>query len=115
MVILVRTDIHMSKGKIGSQCAHAAIGCFYQTLNSPRGEECFNNWYVQGQPKIILRVSNENQLLSLKDKAYRKGLITALIRDAGRTQLKCGTISALGIGPGPISIIDEITGDLNLL
>lgn len=46
--------------------------------------------------------------------AREAGLIAALIRDAGRTQIAAGSITVLGIGPGPCKEIDRITGGLKL-
>jgi len=38
-----------------------------------------------------------------------------LVKDAGLTQLKVGTITCLGIGPSEEKKIDKITGKLKLL
>ncbi|EZA48679.1 hypothetical protein DMN91_002270 [Ooceraea biroi] len=115
MVIVVRTDISMGKGKVGAQCAHAALECCRQTLNSEKSEQMFQSWLKIGQPKVVLRIQNEEELLTLVDKAKDAGLITAVIKDAGRTQLKPGTITAVGIGPGSNEVIDSLTSKLRLL
>lgn len=115
MVLIVRMDINMGTGKIASQCAHAALECY---VKSPKGllkGLKTRAWLMMGQPKIVLRVENENQLLSLADQAKKAGLTTCAIRDAGRTQLKPGTITVLGIGPGSADRIDSITSHLRLL
>jgi len=115
MVIIVRTDISMGKGKVGAQCAHAALECCRQTLNNEKNRQMFQSWLRIGQPKIVLRISNQEELLTLVNKAYHAGLITAVIKDAGRTQLKPGTITAVGIGPGSNEVIDSLTSKLRLL
>lgn len=116
MVLVVRSDIAMGKGKVGAQCAHAALECCYQALNSKKAKkEMFQSWLQIGQPKIVVRIPNEEELLALADKAKHAGLITAVIRDAGRTQLKQGTITVLGIGPGSSEVIDSLTWKLRLL
>lgn len=115
MVIIVRSDISMSKGKTGAQCAHAALECCRQILYNQKQEKMFQSWLQIGQPKVVLKISSEDELLSLADKAQRAGLVTAIIKDAGRTQLKPGTITVLGIGPGSNEVIDSLTSKLRLL
>lgn len=39
------------------------------------------------------------------------GLTAKSIRDAGRTQVAAGSRTVLGIGPGPIKIVDQVTGE----
>ncbi|CAL1688478.1 unnamed protein product [Lasius platythorax] len=115
MVIVVRSDIPMGKGKIGAQCAHAALECCRQTLNNEKKQQMFQSWLRIGQPKIVVKIPNEEELLILADKAQRAGLITAIIKDAGRTQLKPGTVTVVGIGPGSNEVIDSLTSRLRLL
>jgi PTH2 family peptidyl-tRNA hydrolase len=38
------------------------------------------------------------------------GLTAKSIRDAGRTQVAAGSRTVLGIGPGPVKIVDQVTG-----
>ena len=52
--------------------------------------------------------------LDLQRKARDVGLIAQSIVDAGRTQLVPGTRTCLAIGPGPLDLIDSVTGDLKL-
>lgn len=115
MVIVVRTDILMGKGKVAAQCAHAALECYRKAVTNPKKQYIFKDWLYSGQPKVVLRVSSENELLDLERNAKKAGLTTAIIRDAGKTQLKSGTISVLGIGPGLIHEINNITSHLKLL
>lgn len=115
MVIIVRTDIYMTKGKIAAQCAHAALECYRKAVTNPKKQYMFKEWLCSGQPKIVLKVSSVEELLDLADSAKKVGLTTAIIQDAGRTQLEPGTISVLGIGPGPITEINNITSHLKLL
>ncbi len=52
---------------------------------------------------------------SLEAAARASGLPTALIVDAGRTQVAPGSATVLAIGPGEVARIDRVTGDLKLL
>lgn len=115
MVIVVRSDLPMGKGKTAAQCAHAALECCYQIINNKKGQRMFQSWLLNGQPKIVVKIPNEEELLTLADKARRAGLITAIIKDAGRTEVKPGTITVVGIGPGSNDVIDSLTSRLRLL
>nr|XP_040567791.1 peptidyl-tRNA hydrolase 2, mitochondrial-like isoform X2 [Lepeophtheirus salmonis] len=112
MVFLVRTDIGMGKGKIASQVAHAAILC-YQDAQRKKSDH-LNNWEYTGQMKVVLKCSDEAEFDRLYTEAKNLGLITSVVKDAGRTQIPHGTKTVVGIGPGPLEVIDKITGHLKL-
>lgn len=42
------------------------------------------------------------------------GLLSNVVRDAGRTQIASGSKTVCGIGPGPEELIDKVTGHLKL-
>jgi PTH2 family peptidyl-tRNA hydrolase len=109
-VIVVRSDLKLSRGKLAVQVAHASLAAFLKTNKKES-----KTWIDQGAKKIVLKVSNLPNLLALELKAKAAGLPTALIRDAGLTELKPGTITALGIGPGSEKKINKITGQLKLI
>jgi len=112
LVIVVREDITMSCGKLAAQVAHAAVECAIECYKKQR--PVFNIWKSQGAKKIILKAKNLDELKRLKEKAEKLGLVTSLISDAGRTELEPGTITCLGIGPGPSQLINKVTGSLPL-
>ncbi|WP_048203338.1 aminoacyl-tRNA hydrolase [Methanocaldococcus infernus] len=113
MVVILRTDLNMGKGKMVAQGGHAIIECYRhaQKLNPKLVED----WLREGQKKVVLKVSSEEELLDIYNKAKAEGLPCSIIRDAGLTQLKPGTITAVAIGPERDEKIDKITGHLKLL
>lgn len=113
MVLVVRKDLPMTKGKIAAQCAHAALACYEKA--AVRTPKCLNVWKSQGQAKIALQCDDFQELQRLKVRASRLGLIAEEIVDAGRTQIEPGSTTVLGVGPGPVSLINEVTGNLKLL
>lgn len=113
LVIVVRTDLNMGKGKIAAQCSHAAVGAFEKAQKrDPEGLKC---WQMTGQAKIALKTDSLEDINQIADNAKKMGLITSLIRDAGRTQIASGSVTVLGVGPAPKDIIDKVTGHLKLL
>ena len=108
--IVLNASLKMGKGKSAAQAAHASIDSFEKTPVSARDQ-----WLNEGMEKIVLKVSSDNELLELFDKAKRRKLPCALIRDAGRTQIPAGSVTALAIGPAEEDEIDSITGNLKLL
>ncbi|KAF5398005.1 Peptidyl-tRNA hydrolase 2 mitochondrial [Paragonimus heterotremus] len=60
MVLVVRTDLNMGKGKIAAQCSHAAVSCFqYAQAHNP---SLLATWEEQGQPKIVLKSESLHEL-----------------------------------------------------
>jgi PTH2 family peptidyl-tRNA hydrolase len=108
--IVARTDLGMGEGKLAAQVAHASLSAYEDTDERTR-----KRWKGEGQKKVVLKASGEAQLFELADKAERKGLANAVIRDAGHTQLEPGTATAVAIGPGEDEIVDRVTGNLSLL
>ncbi|MFH1055146.1 MAG: peptidyl-tRNA hydrolase Pth2 [Candidatus Altiarchaeota archaeon] len=107
-VIVVRVDLEMGKGKIAAQASHAAVAAADKSQYK-------RDWYGSGQKKTVVKVSGEKELLKILQEAREAGLPTALIEDAGHTQLEPGTKTCVGIGPAPEAELDKITGKLKLL
>jgi len=112
-VIAVRTDLGMSRGKIAVQVAHGSVSSAEQVRKLK--QDIWKAWLREGQKKVAVKVGSEEELLALKQKAASHGLLHALIRDAGMTELPPGTITVLGIGPAKAETMDEVTGELKLL
>ena len=54
MVILVRNDLKMNKGKIAAQCGHAVLACY--RLAERYQPEMLDMWFTFGQAKVALKV-----------------------------------------------------------
>ncbi|XP_040192875.1 peptidyl-tRNA hydrolase 2, mitochondrial [Rana temporaria] len=112
MVLVVRNDLKMGKGKVSAQCSHAAVSAYKQLLK--RNPELLKQWEYCGQPKVVLKAPDEDTLVELLTQAKQLGLAVSLIQDAGRTQIAPGSRTVLGVGPGPSDLVDKVTGHLKL-
>ena len=112
-VIVVRIDLGMSRGKLAVQVAHASVLAAFKAYREK--PEWFRPWWDSGQKKVAVKASSEKELLEIADQARGLGLPVSIVRDAGLTELPPGTLTAIGIGPAPSSLIDKITGRLKLL
>ncbi len=112
MVLVVSRDLKLSPGKLAVQVSHAAVKC---ALDSKENNKFFNKWYREGQKKVVVKCEDLEHMEFLKKMAENEDLTTCLVRDAGMTEIEPGTVTCLGIGPGPNNLMDKITGDLSLL
>jgi PTH2 family peptidyl-tRNA hydrolase len=113
MVIVTRSDLPLSVGKLAAQVSHAAVTCTLLTKkNKPRW---FSKWLREGSKKVVVKVETLEKFFLLKEKAETLGITTNIVTDAGLTEIPEGTQTVLGIGPAPSSLIDQVTGDLPLL
>ena len=109
-VIIIRSDLKMGKGKIASQASHASISAFI------KAQEKFKDWTTEWLPfqkKIVLKADLDTMLKIFTE--AKQLLPCVLIKDAGRTQIAPGSITAIGIGPAPEDLINRFTKDLKLL
>lgn len=109
-VIVINGSLGMSPGKLAAQACHAAIGAFERAT-----PKAIATWQEFGVTKIVLGCECEDDLLALKAKAVEYHLPNFLVVDAGRTEIKAGSVTALGIGPADDHLINKITGALRLL
>lgn len=103
-----------STGKMAAQCSHATLACYKALLRS-ENRSTLDRWERHGQAKIALQAQSEDELQTLQAQALSLGLCARVIHDAGRTQVAGGTTTVLGVGPGPKSLVDQVTGRLKLL
>ncbi|KAI6133324.1 peptidyl-tRNA hydrolase PTH2-domain-containing protein, partial [Pisolithus croceorrhizus] len=111
LVLVVRTDLKMTTGKIAAH--HATLACYKALMKT--NPKLVQHWERTGQAKIALRASSEDELLELEAIAKSLNLCARSILDAGRTQIAAGSRTVLGIGPAPVELINQVTGHLKLL
>ena len=134
MMIVMRRDLKMRKGKIAAQAGHACVdavlaaicregraaeltmtadGMSLKDVGKP--ETPLSRWFLHGCAKICVYVDSEEELLAIAGKAEEKGVIVSVITDAGMTEFHgVPTKTCLAIEPLPSDVADEITGGLPL-
>ena len=111
-VILVRTDLKMRKGKLAGQVAHASIGTVQKIPNDE-----VQTWIDKyDQKKIILKVSNLEELGKYEQKCIKAGLDCVYrVVNTGDNQIPVNEVTCLGVGPTDDEILNGIFKDLKLL
>jgi peptidyl-tRNA hydrolase, PTH2 family len=85
LVLCVRTDLKMQKGKMAAQAGHATLGAYKAASRGNRA--AVKHWERSAQPKIALQIRSRAEAQALDVAARRKGLTTYMVHDAGRTQI----------------------------
>uniref|UniRef100_A0A6P7H9K7 peptidyl-tRNA hydrolase n=1 Tax=Diabrotica virgifera virgifera TaxID=50390 RepID=A0A6P7H9K7_DIAVI len=112
LILGVRNDLKMQKGKVAAQCGHAAVAAYAKTQKER--PKILPLWLRNGGTKIAVRVDSEEELLALHKRAKELNVLTSIVRDAGQTQVAPGTRTVIAIGPAPKSDLDKISGHLKL-
>lgn len=134
-VIILRKDLNMRKGKMVAQGAHASMAVLLNAMEQRAVPSDFdrdmdndiglflrldNNqplreWLEGRFTKICVSVNSEQELLDIHRQAEEAGILCSLIKDAGLTEFKEPTYTAVAIGPDEAEKIDKITKNLPLL
>jgi PTH2 family peptidyl-tRNA hydrolase len=112
-VIVVRKDLRMGTGKIASQVGHAAVLGVEESRKS--NKLWLKNWFEEGQPKIVVKVNDLEELLEVLKDAEDLRVPVIVVQDRGLTQIPSGTLTCICLGPAPSDIIDKVTSELKLL
>lgn len=112
-VIVVRADLEMSPGKLATQVAHGSVASAERTRREK--QEWFKAWLGEGQKKVVVKVSSDEELRELETHAKELGLPCELIRDSGLTELPPNTTTVLAVGPAPFELVDKVSSRLPLL
>jgi PTH2 family peptidyl-tRNA hydrolase len=111
LIVIVRSDLKLSKGKACAQVGHAVLECWLrEDDNSTK-----NSWRSEGSKKIVLKCRDKKELYEINEAAKANGLTTAVIEDAGHTEIAPGTVTCLGIGPDKADKIDKVASNLKPL
>lgn len=134
MMIVMRRDLKMRKGKIAAQAGHACVDAVLMALtkegrmndieitsdgvslkNTDKPSTPLSDWLSGGCAKICVYVDSEGALMDIADKAKERGIIVAVITDAGMTEFHgVPTKTCLAFEPLPSDTADELTGTLPL-
>lgn len=134
MMIVMRRDLKMRKGKIAAQAGHACVDAILLALHKEgrmndlevsddgitfndtnKSSTPLSDWFASGCAKVCVYVDSEAELLEIANKAKEKGIIASVITDAGMTESHgVPTRTCLALEPLPNETADELTGDLPL-
>lgn len=125
MILVIRKDLKMRRGKECSQASHSAVGAITNQLNlkeTPQGfklsgyvDKPTYEWLQGSFRKITVTVNSEEELLELKQKCDKANIRTTLIEDNGLTEFHgIKTKTVLAVGPDYDEVLDPITKELTL-
>ena len=104
LVIFMRTDLNMSRGKMAVQAGHAVA---HIMMNSHPDD--IETWFENAQVKIVLPVNSLEEMIDIRDKVDSRGLPYHVVHDAGRTEVEPNTPTCLAVGLAKSKRIDKIT------
>ncbi len=135
-MIVVRRDLHMRKGKVAAQAAHACVEVTLMALaREGRLDQVrvaqnenwvylddaddeitpLSTWFDAGVAKVCVYVDSEEELLDLVERAREEGFLCSLVRDAGYTEFHGEpTYTCMALEPLWPEQVDPLTGDLPL-
>ena len=118
MVIVVRKDLKMPRGKIGAQCGHAVESAVLDYTNSQTREfAAWRNGEESARAKIVVCVNSEEELKQVLKNADDMGFdwCTFPVIDAGRTEFNgVPTLTCAAIGPLKVGCFVGLTDHLPL-
>ena len=129
MMIVMRRDLGMRKGKIAAQAGHACVEAVLSTLARDHAFERLQEgrhqylendpdvlrWLAEGEAKVCVYVDGEERLTEIQRQCSDAGILSVMIHDAGRTEFH-GAVTATCLATEPVtdSRISPITGNLPL-
>lgn len=95
LVLCVRTDLKMQRGKIAAQVGHATLGAY--KCAQRKDPAALRRWENHAQPKIAVQIGSESVARRLEKEAKVRGLVTYMVYDAGRTQIAAVSLNLIWI------------------
>lgn len=123
MVIVIRKDLNMRKGKMISQGAHAAMQFLIENA-SKTGPDYLESritpieeiWLFGQHKKIVVSCKDEHELNELVARAKALKIEAHSVTDNGLTEFHgIQTVTCAAFGPDTSERLDQITGHLQLL
>ena len=114
MIMCVRMDLKMDKGKIAAQCSHSAIGIYKKLIKAKKYEKMLESWENNGQKKIVAKLKSEKEMNLIVSKATDAGILFEVITDAGKTQVVAGSRTVIALIDFE-NKLDTVTGRLKLM
>ena len=127
MVICVRKDLKMRKGKIAAQVAHASMQFLLNKGNLQRENLVANfevdhlteaefEWFHSGYAKIVVSCDSKEELVELIAEAQQQNIQVCPIVDHGYTEFHgVKTLTCAAFGPAHSEELNKLTGHLKLL
>ena len=115
MVIVANMAASMSIGRLSAQIAHAAvlallqIGTWEDNFFRIEAPYDLQYWMKESFTKVVVKAWGEDALLALERQAKAANIKTALMVEDD------GQITALALGPAPMSTLAPLTKDLILM
>ena len=108
LALVVRKDANLPSGAVASQCAEAAVNAYkHASEESPR---LLQLWNLRGEPKVVLKVKNIDEMKTLIQKADESNILTSFAYDKDNPNP-----TVVGFGPHKGEELDIVTGQLKLL
>jgi PTH2 family peptidyl-tRNA hydrolase len=108
-VLLVRSDLKMTKGKVIAQCGHGIVSMMNEAKQNK-----IQQWMECGEKIVTLKIPSIDSMRNIHSISTRKKVYSHIVQDAGRTQVEAGTETVCIIGPEKEEIIDKWTHGLKL-
>lgn len=122
MVIVVRKDLNMRKGKFASQVASASLRFLIENNESNRGDELFvkmspeeSVWLRESMSRVIATIDSDSGLQDLIMKAEFRGIPVYPVFDSRVTPEKERILTCAAFGPVEGEDLSMILGKLKIV